>query len=304
MALQDAGWVVWIQPEITPLSNSRQLRDTTLKNAPAVVAPMSMTQKAMLEFAPVKPAVRSVVETLPSVCAPPNSAEVCPTITKGAETYIDLRTKGYKNFKTNEQANEKAGASWARNTAPNVRSTACLFSRILGDKPFDQISDPEMTAAWELMARLPRSYQAKTSKMSHQEAAEETDATEKHNQEVTRVKLEKKGASPGKSESEKLMCRIRRLRTATIYRHMQDFQRICVFLRKRGHLTANIMEDHIWDSAEYERRDSRLQIASQQHVTGVGKYPGIGGRMKLEQVALSHRNRWARHPGIRNLCPT
>ena len=44
---------------------------------------------------------------------------------------------------------------------------------------------------------------------------------------------------------------------------------------------------------------SRLQIASQQHVTGVGGYPGIGGRMKLEQVGASDRNRWAHHPGIR-----
>lgn len=47
--------------------------------------------------------------------------------------------------------------------------------------------------------------------------------------------------------------------------------------------------------------DSRLQIASQQHVTGVGEYPGIGGRIKSERVGASNRNRWADHPGIRSL---
>ncbi|WP_222861723.1 hypothetical protein, partial [Oceaniovalibus sp. ACAM 378] len=44
-----------------------------------------------------------------------------------------------------------------------------------------------------------------------------------------------------------------------------------------------------------------LQIASQQHVTGVGAYPGIGGRIKAERVGASNRNRWAHHPGIRSL---
>ncbi|UWQ14555.1 putative sulfate exporter family transporter [Aliiroseovarius sp. M344] len=46
-------------------------------------------------------------------------------------------------------------------------------------------------------------------------------------------------------------------------------------------------------------KGSRLQIASQQHVTGVGEYPGIGGRIKSERVGASNRNRWADHPGIR-----
>lgn len=35
---------------------------------------------------------------------------------------------------------------------------------------------------------------------------------------------------------------------------------------------------------------SRLQLASQQHVTRVGGYRGIGGRMKSEWVDASNRN--------------
>ena len=45
---------------------------------------------------------------------------------------------------------------------------------------------------------------------------------------------------------------------------------------------------------------SRLQIASQQHVTGVAGCSGIGGRIKSEWVAGYFRNQWPDDPGIRS----
>lgn len=200
-------------------------------------------------------------------------ASACPDILTGAGRYIEERCKGYKTFKPYEQPSAKAGEGWASNSASNVRSTASLFSRIFENKRYDQVSDREMQAAWEVVARLPRNYQAKTSKMSPQEAADDADATERHNAEITRAKLKKQGASPGKIEFEILKGRIRRLRTATIYRHMQDLQRICVFLKKRGHLTENIMEDHIWDSAERARR--AILEEDNERLTWFGKLEGL-----------------------------
>jgi hypothetical protein len=44
---------------------------------------------------------------------------------------------------------------------------------------------------------------------------------------------------------------------------------------------------------------SQWQITSQQHVTGVGGYPGIPGRIKSEWVGALNRKRWAHQPGIR-----
>ncbi|KMK67826.1 phage integrase family protein [Puniceibacterium sp. IMCC21224] len=203
----------------------------------------------------------------------PNLTTACPSIVEGTQTYIDMRSKGYRSFKSTEQANINAGDSWKRNSAPNVSATGRLLTRILGDKPFEQLTDPELTAAWELVARLPRSYQAKTSKLSPREAANDADATELQEADITRAKLKKNGASPGKIESELLKLRTPRLRTATIYRHMQDFQRICVFLRKKGFLNSNIMEDHIWDSAEYDRRDILEEDNERQ--TWNGKLGGL-----------------------------
>lgn len=196
-----------------------------------------------------------------------------PTITAGTEFYISLRSKGYRTFKATEQVNRASGESWGRNTGPNVRSTGRLFARALGDKQFDRIGQDELTRTWELLARLPRSYQAKTSKLSPRQAADAADETERRNAEITRARMEKKGESPGKIESRLLMERIPRLRTATIYRHMQNFQRLCICLAKKGLLSSNIMEDHIWDTAEYERRE--ILEEDNERLTWIGKLEGL-----------------------------
>lgn len=143
----------------------------------------------------------------------------------------------------------------------------------MDDNPFDQVTNPELKAAWELIARVPNSYQAKTSKRSPQEAAEDADATKAHNAEMIRARLKEKGASPGKNESEILKVRIKRLRTAKIYRHMQDFQRVCFFLKKPGHLETNIMEEHIWETAEHERRE--ILQEDNERLTWCGKLDGL-----------------------------
>ncbi|WP_371060095.1 tyrosine-type recombinase/integrase [Rhodosalinus sp. 5P4] len=251
-------------PEIMPT----MCRDTSNAEAPSVSSEPVRTDSA--REAHLAPTATEAANEPPE---PPRAERSCPTIDEASELYIDLRSKGYKSFKATEQVNEKAGKSWARNTAPNVRSTARLFSRILGGRRFDQITNQDLKEAWELIARIPHTYQAKTSKLSPQEAADNADATEKHIAEITRARLEKQGASPGKIESEILKGRIKRLRTATIYRHMQDFQRICIFLKKRGYLTENIMEDHIWETAEYERRE--ILEEDNERLTWCGKLDGL-----------------------------
>ncbi len=228
--------------------------DPVAAAAPAAL-PATAAQAAP-EPSPAQPAGQPAASEIRPTLVTHEAPLKCPTISEATATYVDLRSKGYRSFKPTEQASIKVGESWARNSAPNVRSTGSLFTRILGDRPFDRVTDAELKAAWELVARLPRSYQSKTSRRSPQEAADEADETERHNAEVTRTRMQKKGESPGKIESELLKGRLPRLRTATIYRHMQDFQRICVFLEKKGYLARNLMADHIWESAEYERRET------------------------------------------------
>lgn len=262
-------------PAIPAATAQRHSWAGTLGNGSSAPAATAQVPVAPVPAAPVpQQHVGQEDARRPEPLAMPKATKTsCPTIEEAAADYIAARSRGLKSFKPTEQTDEKAGQSWARNSAPNVRSTASLFSRILGNKPFDQISDQELKAAWELVARLPHTYQAKTSKMSPQEAADDADATEKHNAEVTRSRLKGQGASPGKIESELLKGRIKRLRTATIYRHMQDLQRICVFLKKRGYLADNLMEDHIWTNAEYERRE--ILEEDNERLTWCGKLTGL-----------------------------
>jgi hypothetical protein len=45
---------------------------------------------------------------------------------------------------------------------------------------------------------------------------------------------------------------------------------------------------------------SRWQIASQHHITKVGEYPGIPGRIKSDWMGAYFWNRWADDPGLRS----
>ncbi|MBU2963050.1 tyrosine-type recombinase/integrase [Citreicella sp. C3M06] len=223
--------------------------------------------------APTAAPAHDRIAAVPPASEPSRNCNPCPKITEATELYVEARSRGYKSFKPTEQADETAGANWARNSGPNVKSTGLLLSRIVGNKSVDDITDAELKMIWELLARLPKNYQAKTSKQSPQEAVDDADATERRNHGLTRARLEKKGASPGKIESELLKDRIPRLRPATIYRHMQDAQRICKFLVKKGQLLTNIMADHIWEKAEYERREILQEDNERQ--TWCGKLKGL-----------------------------
>lgn len=90
---------------------------------------------------------------------------------------------------------------------------------------------------------------------------------------LTRARLESEGASPGRIEAEILQGRIPRLRAATVYRHMQDFQRICRFLETKKNLPSNIMAGHIWQKIEYERREILQEDNERQ--TWCGRLDGL-----------------------------
>ena len=123
------------------------------------------------------------------------------------------------------------------------------MERILGTKSLDDITHEELTAAFTLMQRIPRNYQAKTDKRSPQVAADEADEQERRNADITKARMTKKGESPGKIEITILRERLPRLKAATIYRHMQDFQRVFKFAVRQGEARENMMADHIWESA-------------------------------------------------------
>lgn len=179
-----------------------------------------------------------------------------PDIPALTEAYVAARAAGYKSFKAKETPDLKAGESWANNSAPNVRSTGRLLAKALPVASLAEVTDEMMTCAWALIERLPRSYGDNPKETrSLEQIVEDTDSMDAHNEELTRARLAKEGASPGKIDYHVAIGRIPRMRAATIYRHMQDAQRICRFAVAKGYLARNIMEGHIWEKRVYERRE-------------------------------------------------
>jgi hypothetical protein len=183
-----------------------------------------------------------------------------PDILALTEAYVAARSAGYSSFKAKETPDVKAGQSWAKNSAGNVRSTGRLLAKALPVASLAEVTDAMMTGAWALIERLPRTYgDNPKDKRKLEEIADDTDHMDAHNEALTRERLAKQDASPGKIDYEVAIGRIPRMRAATIYRHMQDAQRICRFAVAKGYLPESIMEGHIWEKHVYERREEHQE---------------------------------------------
>lgn len=261
-----------------------QLQRTAIASAPlpsTVVAPPVHAHQLAVNAPPFEGAAPCQTQTFAPIAKGSPTAESATNLqvpkhtNKGrkidaiAKHYVDLRSQGYSKFKENENVNKAAGVSWKKNSSANVYSTARLMSRTFDDAPLEQVSDSDLTEAFNLLQRVPRNYQAATSKLSPQQAADEADTQEQHNAQITRARMESQGASPGKIEVTILRERITRLSPNTIYRHMQDFQRICRFAVIQGDLSENIMAEHIWKKTDVDQRT--LEADDTERQTWVGR---------------------------------
>jgi integrase len=173
----------------------------------------------------------------------------------GAE-YISLRCEGYAKFKRTETPCQKSGQSWKKNSAPNVKSTINLLAKGLPVSDLADVTEAMLTEFWALVPKLPRSYADDPKERRNlKQIVADTDAQDAKNAALIRARLEKEGASPGKIEFHIAIGKSPRMRVATVYRHMQDAQRICKFAVAKGYLDGNIMEDHIWDKRAVARRE-------------------------------------------------
>lgn len=65
--------------------------------------------------------------------------------------------------------------------------------------------------------------------------------------------MKKAGASQGNIEAAEHQENIARLRVNTVYRHMQDAQRVVRYMEALGYLSENFMENVMWSKGELER---------------------------------------------------
>ena len=237
----------------------------------AATAPALATTIATGAFQSHQPAVSAVnattaaapiVSTSPVFVAQAEGAHLLAKAAKTAslklseafEKYGNLRSEGKQGKEIDEVAVPTKGESYTRNSLANLQSTAKLIVDVIGNKQISELKRSDFTDAFSIIQKVPVNHgKSSTETRSIREIVEATDLEEQKNKARVHSKLKKAGASQGNIEAAEHQENIARLRVNTVYRHMQDTQRVIRFLIAHGYLTENFMKGVIWSKHELQR---------------------------------------------------
>jgi integrase len=175
------------------------------------------------------------------------------TLSKAFEKYGNLRSEGKQGKEFDEVAVPAKGESYARNSFANLQSTAKLIVDVIGNKKISELKRSDFTDAFSIVQKVPANHgKSSTETRSIREIVEATDLAEQKNKALVHSQLKMAGASQGNIEAAEHQENIARLRVNTVYRHMQDTQRVIRFLIAHGYLTVNFMKGVIWSKHELQ----------------------------------------------------
>jgi integrase len=210
-----------------------------------VVPPMSATTHV-----DISPAETPTVEKNPPAPSTPSPIN----LSEAFEMYGAVRLEGKEGKRIEERADEMKGKSYERNSYANLKSTAKLITAIIGNKAVSDLTLSDFTEAFSIIQKVPANHGKSSSEArTIRDIVRETDLQEQKNKANVHARLKKAGASAGNIEAAEHQENIQRLRVNTVYRHMQDTQRVLRFLIAHGYLTENFMETVIWSKRELER---------------------------------------------------
>ncbi|WP_217626374.1 site-specific integrase [Salipiger bermudensis] len=234
---------------------------------PASVAPhvLPMTPATPAHPGPATTATAAAEGLTPKVMQPTAAAIDGPpapkavrrtaiTLSEAFEQYGEVRSQGKAGKDVDETAVPIKGVSYARNSLANLQSTAKLIVAIIGDKPVSELNKADFTEAFSILQKVPANHgKSSTETRSIRKIVQETDLKEQANKARVRAELEKAGASNGNIEAAEHQESIARLRVNTVYRHMQDTQRVLRYLIAHCYVNENFMKGVIWPKRELER---------------------------------------------------
>lgn len=199
----------------------------------------------------------AVLPSEPTITQPPKleiAKQATIKLSEAFERYGETRLEGKLGKEVDEVAVPAKGGSYQRNSFANLQSTAKLIVDVIGDKPASELKKADFTEAFSIIQKAPANHgKSSTETRSIREIVEATDLTEQKNKARVHAKLKKAGASLGNIEAAEHQESIARLRVNTVYRHMQDTQRVLRHLMAHGHLSENFMKGVIWSKRELER---------------------------------------------------
>lgn len=188
----------------------------------------------------------------PSPPKPTKKASI--KLSEAYEKYSEARLAGKEGKRPEELAVKAKGESWERNSFSNLKANAKLMIDVIGDKQLCDLTKADFIEAFSIIQRVPANH-GKSSKevRTIREIVEATDFEEQRNKARVHAQLKKAGASQGNIEAAEHQENIARLRVNTVYRHMQDAQRVVRYMEALGYLSENFMENVMWSKSELER---------------------------------------------------
>lgn len=175
-------------------------------------------------------------------------------LSEAYEKYSEARLAGKEGKRPEELAVKAKGESWERNSFSNLKANAKLMIDVIGDKQLCDLTKADFIEAFSIIQRVPANH-GKSSKevRTIREIVEATDFEEQKNKALVHAQLKKAGASQGNIEAAEHQENIARRRVNTVYRHMQDAQRVVRYMEALGYLSENFMENVMWSKGELER---------------------------------------------------
>jgi integrase len=188
----------------------------------------------------------------PSPPKAPKKASI--KLSEAYEKYREARLAGKEGKRPEELAVKAKGESWERNSFSNLKANTKLMIDVIGDKQLCDLTKADFIEAFSIIQRVPANHGKSSKEMrTIREIVEATDFEEQKNKALVHAQLKKTGASQGNIEAAEHQENIARLRVNTVYRHMQDAQRVVRYMEALGYLSENLMENVMWSKGELER---------------------------------------------------
>lgn len=253
------------------VSTERAQRDQGIFSAPSLFFQSAMTTNAatppvaqftqpvcpaapVMALSPVEAVVQHIEPEKHPIPALKASVKATIKLSEAFEKYGGTRLEGKAGKEVDEVAVPAKGESYKRNSFANLQSTAKLIVNVIGDRPVSELTKADFTEAFSIIQKVPANHgKSSTETRSILEIVEATDLTEQKNKALVHAKLKKAGASQGNIEAAEHQENIARLRVTTVYRHMQDTQRVLRYLISNGYLAENFIKGVIWSKHELQR---------------------------------------------------
>lgn len=164
------------------------------------------------------------------------------TLERMFHLYGEARCAGRAGKEPDERADPAKGRSYKRNSSGNFGGTRKLVVALVGDRPIADLAEADFAEAFRAVHAVPAIHgKSRSETRTIREIIEETDGDEREAKHRLRLDMTSRGESPGNIEAAQHQAPVPRLGANTVYRHLQDTQRVIRCAIGMGLLDRNLM---------------------------------------------------------------